>query len=83
MNHLLVLRFSSMGDVAMMIPSIRCLIKKYPETKITVVSKPAFRPFLKNLKILIFLKLILKQNTKDLMVYLSFLKNCPSLTQLI
>jgi len=47
MKHLLVLRFSSMGDVAMMIPSLRCLIKSYPDLKITIVSKKRFKPFFK------------------------------------
>ena len=47
MKHLLVLRFSSMGDVAMMIPSLRCLVKSYPNLKITVVSKKTFKPFFK------------------------------------
>ncbi len=66
MNHLLVLRFSSMGDVAMMIPSIRCLIKKYPETKITVVSKPAFLPFFKEFKNLDFFEVNFKSQHKGL-----------------
>jgi len=66
MNHLLVLRFSSMGDVAMIIPSIRCLIKKYPETKITVVSKPAFLPFFKEFKNLDFFEVNFKSQHKGL-----------------
>ena len=43
----LILRFSSMGDVVMTIPVIRCLQKKYPENKFIVVTRPKFTPFFK------------------------------------
>ena len=33
-----------MGDVAMAVPVIRALTEKYPECKITVLSKPFFKP---------------------------------------
>ena len=41
----LILRFSSMGDVVMTIPIIRCLQKKYPENKFIFVTRPKFTPF--------------------------------------
>lgn len=66
MSHLLVLRFSSMGDVAMMLPSIRCLIKKYPKTKITIVSKLTFRPFFTEFKNLDFFEVNFKTKHKGL-----------------
>ena len=34
-----------MGDVAMMIPALRCLNKSYPDLKITIVSNKLFKPF--------------------------------------
>ena len=43
----LILRFSSMGDVVMTIPVIRCLQKKYPENKFIFVTRPKFTPFFK------------------------------------
>ena len=43
----LILRFSSMGDVVMTIPIIRCLQKKYPENKFIFVTRPKFTPFFK------------------------------------
>ena len=43
----LILRFSSMGDVVMTIPIIRCLQKKYPENKFIFVTRPKFAPFFK------------------------------------
>jgi ADP-heptose:LPS heptosyltransferase len=55
-----------MGDVAMMIPSLRCLIKKYPETKITIVSKPTFRPFFIEFKNLDFFEVNFKTKHKGL-----------------
>jgi ADP-heptose:LPS heptosyltransferase len=34
-----------MGDVAMAVPILRAFVKQYPEVKITMVSKPFFKPF--------------------------------------
>ena len=42
--HLLLLRFSALGDVAMTVPVIRCLYKSYPDLKITFVSRPYLEP---------------------------------------
>lgn len=39
-----------MGDVAMMIPSLRCLIKSYPDIKITVVTNEFYKPFFTEFK---------------------------------
>lgn len=36
---------SAMGDVAMTVPVIRALVSQNPEVKITVVSRPFFKPF--------------------------------------
>ncbi len=43
--HLLVIRISSMGDVALSVPVITALKRKYPEAKITMVTRSAFTPF--------------------------------------
>ncbi|WP_299675311.1 glycosyltransferase family 9 protein [uncultured Dokdonia sp.] len=42
-QHILIIRLSAMGDVAMLIPVIYAFAKAYPETKITVLSKPFFK----------------------------------------
>lgn len=34
-----------MGDVAMTVPVLRALVKQYPELKITMVSRPFYKPF--------------------------------------
>ena len=46
----LILRFSSMGDVVMTVPIIRCLEKKYPENKFIFVTRPKFKPFFEEFK---------------------------------
>ena len=43
-SHLLLVRFSALGDVAMTIPVIRCLFRTYPELKITFLSRPNVAP---------------------------------------
>jgi len=43
-QHILIIRLSAMGDVAMTVPVIRALTEKYPDCKITVLSKPFFKP---------------------------------------
>ena len=42
--HVLVLRFSAMGDVAMAVPAMHSLLKENPELKITFLSRPFFEP---------------------------------------
>lgn len=39
------MRLSAMGDVAMTVPVVRAFVKQYPEVKITVISRPFFKPF--------------------------------------
>ena len=43
-KHIAVIRLSAMGDVAMTVPVILAFVKQYPEVKITVVSRPFFKP---------------------------------------
>lgn len=48
-DHILVIRFSALGDVAMTVPVIYALAKTYPHVRITVLSKPFARPFFEGL----------------------------------
>ena len=48
-EHILVIRFSAMGDVAMTVPVIQSLAKQYPKVRITVLSRPFARPFFEDL----------------------------------
>jgi len=46
---LLVIRLSAMGDVAMTVPVIRALCMQYPFLKITILTRPFFKPFFRDL----------------------------------
>lgn len=48
-EHILVIRFSAMGDVAMTVPVVYSLAKQYPNVRVTVLSRPFARPFFENL----------------------------------
>ena len=39
------MRLSAMGDVAMTVPVLRAFTVQHPEVKITVISRPFFKPF--------------------------------------
>ena len=48
-DHLLIMRFSAMGDVAMLVPVVSSLARQYPALRITVLSRPFARPFFDSL----------------------------------
>jgi len=48
-KHILVIRLSAMGDVAMTVPVIRALTQQHPEVKITVLTRAFFAPFFRDL----------------------------------
>ncbi len=50
-RHLLVIRVSAMGDVAMLPHAIRALKQAYPELKITVATRKLFEPFFRGLDV--------------------------------
>ncbi|WP_343705105.1 glycosyltransferase family 9 protein [Flavobacterium sp.] len=39
------MRLSAMGDVAMTVPVLRAFVKQYPKVKLTIISRPFFKPF--------------------------------------
>lgn len=39
------MRLSAMGDVAMTVPVLQAFVKQYPTVKLTVISRPFFKPF--------------------------------------
>ncbi len=39
------MRLSAMGDVAMTVPVLRAFVKQYPTVKLTIISRPFFKPF--------------------------------------
>ena len=53
-THLLVIRLSAMGDVAMTVPVLRAFAAQHPAIKITVVSKPFLKPLFNDIENLTF-----------------------------
>ena len=48
-KHILVIRLSAMGDVAMTVPVLRALTEQYPDLKLTVLTKAFFKPLFRDL----------------------------------
>ena len=53
-----------MGDVAMMIPSLRCLTKAYPDLNITIVTNGFYKPFFTEFKNINFFEADFKNSHK-------------------
>lgn len=49
-KHILVIRLSAMGDIAMTVPVLRAITQQYPELKITVLTRAFFVPFFRDIK---------------------------------
>lgn len=48
-QHILVIRFSSLGDVAMTVPVVYAVARRYPDVRITVLSRSYARPLFEDL----------------------------------
>jgi ADP-heptose:LPS heptosyltransferase len=48
-KHLLVIRLSAMGDVAMIVPVISALVHQYPNVRVTVLTRAFFKPLFSQL----------------------------------
>lgn len=48
-EHILVIRLSAMGDVAMTVPVLRAFTTQYPNVKLTVLTKSFFKPLFRDL----------------------------------
>jgi ADP-heptose:LPS heptosyltransferase len=53
-KHILVIRFSAMGDVAITVPVLKALLDQNPCVNITYVSRPEFAAFFKDIPRLTF-----------------------------
>ena len=49
LKHILVIRMSAMGDVAMTVPVLRAFSQQYPDVKITVLTRKFFTPFFRDI----------------------------------
>ena len=63
----LIFRFSSMGDVAMTIPILRCLEKKYPENNFVFVTRPKFSSFFREFNNIKVFEIDFKKRHKGLL----------------
>ena len=63
-KHIAVIRLSAMGDVAMTVPVISAFIEQYPKVKITMVSRPFFKPFFDGIPNVTFFEIDLKKRHK-------------------
>lgn len=49
-QHILVIRLSAMGDVAMMVPVLKAFTEKYPDVKLTLLTRRFYAPLFKELR---------------------------------
>lgn len=68
-KHLLIIRFSAMGDVAMTVPVIKILRETYPELKITVLSRGFFKPMFSGIPNINFLEADVKGKHRGLKIF--------------
>lgn len=78
-NHILVFRLSAMGDVAMTVPVLRAFVSQHPEVKITVVSRPFFKPFFEGIPNVNFFGIDLKERHKGFFGLLRLYKDLRKL----
>lgn len=55
-DHILIIRLSAMGDVAMTVPVLSVLRKTYPQLQLTLLSRPFFKPLFRDIPDLGFLE---------------------------
>ncbi len=66
-RHLLILRFSSLGDIAMTVPVIRQLLQQHPTLVVTMVSVEWVRPLFEDIDRLQFFAADIRGRHKGLM----------------
>ena len=65
-KKVLILRFSSYGDVAIMVPVLRALSTTHPEVSFKVVSRPKMAPLFDEFRNVDFIGIDLENNFKGL-----------------
>lgn len=64
--HILIVRLSAMGDVAILPPVVRTLRNDFPDLKITVLTRPAFKVFFRDIDGIEFITPDLRKQHKGL-----------------
>ncbi|MFZ9695376.1 MAG: glycosyltransferase family 9 protein [Chitinophagaceae bacterium] len=77
-QQLLVIRFSSLGDVAMTVPVLRLLLTQYPTLEITMLSNEQYAPLFSNIARLHFIGANLKERHKGLKGIYQLFVECKS-----
>ncbi|MCF6139774.1 glycosyltransferase family 9 protein [Flavobacterium sp. K77] len=73
------MRLSAMGDVAMTVPVVRALVNQHPQLKITVISRPFFKPFFEGIPNLTFFAFDEKERHKGFLGLLRLFKDLKGL----
>ncbi|WP_232735119.1 glycosyltransferase family 9 protein [Olleya sp. Bg11-27] len=66
-KHILVIRLSAMGDVAMTVPVLRAMAQQYPDVKLTVLTRPFFAPFFRDINNVDVFPIDLNENHKGVL----------------
>ncbi|CAN5554519.1 glycosyltransferase family 9 protein [soil metagenome] len=81
-QHILVIRFSAMGDVAMTVPVIQTVLIQNPQVNITVVSNAFFQPLFQGIDRCHFYGANLKQQHKGIKGLFRLYKELKKMTQI-
>ena len=73
------MRLSAMGDVAMTVPVLRAFVKQHPQVKITVISRPFFKPFFEGIPNLSFFTFDEKERHKGFLGLLRLFQDLKGL----
>ncbi|KAF2335927.1 glycosyltransferase family 9 protein [Flavobacterium ginsenosidimutans] len=73
------MRLSAMGDVAMTVPVLRAFVKQYPTVKLTVISRPFFKPFFEGIPNLEFFAFDEKERHKGFLGLLRLFQDVKKL----
>ena len=78
-THIAVMRLSAMGDVAMTVPVLRAFVNQHPQVKITVISRPFFKPFFEGIPNLTFFAFDEKERHKGFLGLLRLFQDLNAL----
>jgi ADP-heptose:LPS heptosyltransferase len=73
------MRLSAMGDVAMTVPVLRAFVNQFPEVKITVISRPFFKPFFDGIPNLSFFAFDEKERHKGFLGLIQLFRDLSAL----
>lgn len=68
-KHILVIRLSALGDIAMTVPVLRVVAKTYPDIKLTVVSRKFAEPLFDDIPNIQFLEADVDEKHKGLGIF--------------